>query len=452
MSQVSAFFFRVSTDDRPLLVRARTTIDEAPNTAVVLGEAPDGLPLVLTIRRPGSVQQAVLGALGNPAPSSLPAPVTGALDALEAAVRDEGRRIGVRASDLGPVYRSAHTVGSLLGDPLLARMIGAQSPLILPDDRYQPSAAPEQIANTAMIAQLDRPVTAMKELDRERYLVVPIGSGPVFVAALPREEDLDITADVLQPLRFEDLRGMSSARFAYRKGADERAGALADEAAYDRATREADAIAWSVSRADIGRAIVSLARDVQVIHDEGRVHCDVKPGNSLITRAGAIAIDPLGVRAGERSPGATPGWAAPEQILARPVTPATDVYALGLMAAALVGAVIYGEERNFIIPMGRAERRRLRLLSSPDVFMDGNGSAFDDTARARWCELIRRAVSFEPDGRPADGASFADALEGVLADAPLVGEVPVSGGPGGLSRSVEVLGRLQPSWVVADYY
>lgn len=452
MSQLTGFFFRVTTDDRPLSVRSRASLSEQPDTAVVIGEAPDGLPLVLRVRRPGSVEQAVMNALGNPAREALPSSVAVALDGLEAAVRDQGRKIGVGQSDIGSVYRCSATAGSLLGDPLLARMIGAQSPLILPDDRYQQSSMPEQVANTAMLAQHERPVTAMKELDRERYVVVPTGSGPVFVASLSEDEPWSITAEALQPLRLEDLRGLASARFASRQGAVEVSGHLRDERAYDQAVRNADAISWAVARTDVGLAIASLARDVHTLHEEGRVHCDVKPGNSLITREGSIAIDAIGVRAGEQSPGATPGWAAPEQVLSRPVTPATDVYALGLMAASLVGAVIYGEERSFIIPTGLDRRRRLRLLASPDVFLDPSTGDMDDATRTRWCDLIGSSVAFDPAARPADGAMFADTLAELLADAPLAGDIPVAGGPGSMWRNVEVLGRLQPSWVVTDQY
>jgi hypothetical protein len=455
LDQVTAFFFHVSSDDRPLFVRQRSTLSETPDTAVVLGEAPDGLPLILRVSRPGSVEQAVIGALGYPPRDALPAAVLRSLDALEAAVRDEGRKIGIQHGELGAVYRSSSTVGGLLGETMLARLIGAHSPLILPDDRYQPSSQPEQIAHTGMFAQQmqQRPVTAMKELDRERYLVVPVGPGPIFVASLGDDEaSSQVTGDVVVPLRFEDLRGLPSARFRFRKGAVEYDGALADERAYARAVKEADAIAWTVDRNDVAGAIAGLARDVAHLHQEGRVHCDVKPGNTLVTADGTIAIDPLGVRAGEQSPGATPGWAAPEQILARPVSPPTDVYALGLMAAALVGAVIFGEERSFVIPIGRAERRRLRVLSAPDVFLDPTSSALDDAGRAAWCALVRDAVAFAPEHRPADGVAFADRLAGLLDDYPLAGQLSLRGGPGSLSRSVEVLGSLQPSWIVDDRY
>ena len=165
--------------------------------------------------------------------------------------------------------------------------------------------------------------------------------------------------------------------------------------AYRKAVRAADSLAWSVERADVGRAIVELGRALEPVHAAGRVHGDVKPANTLVTARGAIAIDAVDVRAGEISPAATPGWAAPEQLLARPVSPASDVFALGLLAASLVRAAIHGEERSFVIPTGGAGRRRVRVLDRPDVFIDPTAVALDDAARAAWQRTIARAVAFD---------------------------------------------------------
>ena len=445
----SGAFFAVHYDDRPLLVRSRESLTEHPETAVVIGEAPDGLPLVLRVSRRASVEGAVLAALGYVPREQLAAPVEHALEGLESAVRVEARRIGIEQLDIGGVYRSKDTVGALFGDTLLARMLGAHSPLILAEDRHLPSSEPENVANTAAIALSPRPITVMKELDTNRYLAVPVRSGPAFVAELVSEDD-PVVPEALQPLLFEDLRALASARYISSTAGGEIAGPLDDQPQYRSVVRREDRIGWLVSRHDVGCAIVDLARNLQAFHDEDRVHCDVKPGNTLITSHGVVAIDPLGVRVGEVSPGATPGWAAPELILARPVSAQSDVYALGLMAASLIGAAIYGEERSFIIPTGKSGRRRARILGAPDVFIDRGERELGEEAGRAWTELIRRAVAFVPEQRQASAAAFALELEALLARHNLEGEIAVAGGPGVLSRSVEVLGVLQPSWVVND--
>jgi len=445
----TGFLFSIRFDDRPLLVRAREKIADEAETAVVLGEAPDGLPLVLRIARRCHVEGAVMSALGVGSREELSSSVDRALQALEAAVRADARKIGIEEMDVGRVYRSGATVGSLLGPTLLARTIGSHSPLILEEDRYLPSSQPEQMANTAAVALSPKPVTVMKGLNTVRHLALPLRSGPIFTVELDSEEE-HARIETLQPLLFENLRALRSARFHCRDDAFAVDGDLADEHAYERAVRRAESIGWSVSRHDLGRALADLSRNLQAFHDEHRVHCDVKTGNALITAAGAAPIDPLGVPVGEVSPGATPGWASPEQLLARPVSPESDVYSLGLMAALLVNAAIYGEERSFVIPTGGGERHRVRLLGSPDVFIDPSTSAMDEAACRAWAEFIRHCVAFEPEQRPENAAAFAAELESLLEQYELPDRLPVPGGPGQLSRSVEVLGGLKPSWVIED--
>ncbi len=437
--------------DLPLRVRRREDLGVEPQVAVVLGDAPDGLPMVLRVERRASIETAVRTALGHP--SSLDPEVERTLGALEGAVSTTARSAGVfeiRGEARGArLYRTAATVGVLLGESMLARILGAQSPLILAEDRYAPSSRPERVTNTAVLAAVSRatsPVTLMKGLATKRHVAVPLRPGPPFLV-----EDQANDPESLEPLRFEDLRPVPSARF-HARGRREADGALGDLEAYRRAVMENPTVGWSVAASDVGQMIVQLARSLAAVNDEGRVHADVKPANTVITANGAVAIDPIGVTIGHVSPGATPGWAAPEQILAREVVPATDVYPLGLMMARLLGAAIYGEERSFLVPIGKGECRRVRLLADQDVFVDPDGTPnLSRNVREGWQEFVRLCVEFDPDDRPVTAAVFADRCAELLADEPLDWRLPLPGGPGTLRRDVDVLGALQPSWVVSDF-
>lgn len=72
-------------------------------------------------------------------------------------------------------------------------------------------------------------------------------------------------------------------------------------------------------------------------HTNGVVHCDIKPGNVMVDRGGNIYLADFGIaRHADSSTttmagAGTAAYMAPEQIKGEPVTPETDIYALGIM-------------------------------------------------------------------------------------------------------------------------
>lgn len=137
---------------------------------------------------------------------------------------------------------------------------------------------------------------------------------------------------------------------------------------------------------------VGVAEALGVIHGAGIVHRDLKPANVLLAADGPRVIDFGIARAADTTAltgtgvsVGTPAFMAPEQAAVGTVTPATDVFALGQIAAyAAIGAPAFGE--------GPSHAVLYRIVhEDPDL------SRLPDELRP----LVSRCLSRDPADRPA---------------------------------------------------
>jgi hypothetical protein len=86
----------------------------------------------------------------------------------------------------------------------------------------------------------------------------------------------------------------------------------------------------------------TIAAALHFAHSSTVVHCDVKPGNVLLDKGGNVYLTDFGIARHADSTTTTmvglgtPAYMAPEQILEKSVSPATDIYALGVMLFEMV--------------------------------------------------------------------------------------------------------------------
>lgn len=136
------------------------------------------------------------------------------------------------------------------------------------------------------------------------------------------------------------------------------------------------------------------AQALHSVHAASVVHRDLKPSNILLGSNGPWVIDFGIARATDttqltRSGGfiGTPQYMSPEHALGKPVTPATDVFALGLIAAvAATGRHPYGDGSGLSIAASIANTPQ----QAPDL------TGYPDALRP----LLERCLTADPAGRP----------------------------------------------------
>jgi hypothetical protein len=124
-------------------------LDSQPDAAFELARAPDGLPLVMHVRRAIAVRRPVLRALGSE--GALGRELERALAELDRVARSHsvGRRI-VRVGSRA-YYETAGSVSSHFGATLLARMLGAVSPMVLAED-VAAAREPSRFENSVLLS------------------------------------------------------------------------------------------------------------------------------------------------------------------------------------------------------------------------------------------------------------------------------------------------------------
>jgi serine/threonine-protein kinase len=163
-------------------------------------------------------------------------------------------------------------------------------------------------------------------------------------------------------------------------------------------------------------------------HGAGMVHRDVKPGNILVRPDGSVKITDFGIAHSARSVAltktgqviGTPQYLSPEQAEGRLATPASDVYALGLIGyECLTGRPAFEGDNAVTIALKQVRQNPEPL---PEELPSGIR------------ELVARSLAKDPQERFPDGAAFVAAIDEILAGRPVppsteaaIGAVPVPG-------------------------
>ena len=170
--------------------------------------------------------------------------------------------------------------------------------------------------------------------------------------------------------------------------------------------------------ADTLRIVGGVAQALQVAHSAGIVHRDIKPGNILVRDDGSVVLVDFGIaRAGHNLTLTTTGvvlgtvtYMSPEQAAGENLTPASDLYSLGVVAhQCLAGSPPFKADT----PLGvlSAHLRNDPPPLPPEVPREVAG-------------IVTRALAKEPADRWPDAASFAAACRTVRELITVAGAAP----------------------------
>lgn len=158
---------------------------------------------------------------------------------------------------------------------------------------------------------------------------------------------------------------------------------------------------------DVWALLTDLAAGLAACHDLEVVHRDLSPGNVRKTDDGRYVLMDPGLAkhlaktalTGQFQPG-TFGFMSPEHVPGGRPTPASDIFAVGILAYAALTATLP------VVP-GADEadyHNRLRTQSCPDV-VSVRGDITDELA-----SIVNRCLNRQPARRFLDGAELAEAI------------------------------------------
>ncbi|MCE2915057.1 MAG: protein kinase domain-containing protein [Rubrivivax sp.] len=165
---------------------------------------------------------------------------------------------------------------------------------------------------------------------------------------------------------------------------------------------------------------VQVARAVSVAHAQGIVHRDLKPSNVLVDRQGRVRLLDFGIaklvqaevaQTSDLQPTAalrlTPDFCAPEQLQGRPIGPAADVFALGVMLhQVLVGSLPWSLQGNGL----QRAVQRLHSDLSPGAPSAKAPKAARRALQGDLDAIMLRCLRADPADRYSDASALRDEL------------------------------------------
>jgi hypothetical protein len=339
----------------------------------------------------------------------------------------------------GPYYISRHNIRHILPRTTFSQIIGDQSSLNKLADKFSFFSLPYDKIEHKQKGDKTLYEDHFSSLLSNKHFAFNLLGEDVYIVDFDKENSCKLKE--ARPLVDEDINYFAPSYFIQSKTNCNkvRTGKLSDFRGYMNdlftilKSEGSINLKFKVKRSDLVRGMISLTDKIDELHKKGLIHGDLNPKNILTLKDGFFPIDPINIPIGTVSPGLTPNYCAPEQVLRKKVNQSTDIYNLGLILIMITEGILYGKVDKFVFPSSRSELEEAVLLVDPKIYFNPGDSTLRGNSVRHWTEFIEKCIKFEQEDRFSNIEEFKSVLLRLHKNHKVRGEIEFKPAFGGLS-------------------